>query len=265
MAIHRYPFEAKQATLTAAAADAAAFKTTINSVRGILTKTGYADKPLALTEMNVVYDSTGCVLEASPGTVGSALWMASAVGTAIDLGLWTTAIWDIADTDDWALGLIGLPPGHTPRPPYYAYALFADHFGTTHVDVTSAPAGVTAFASRNAADDTTQIIAVNWNHAPAGLDVEVTGLPTAPAKATFALPELSLAAIEVPDTGPARAWTYGEAQRRVAGGPAALARGPRSATAAGADGGADAGVRAAPRLAPEKCPGRAAATTTTVV
>ena len=242
VAIHRYPFEAKQATLTAAAADAAAFKTTITSVRGILTKTGYPDKPLALTEMNVAYDATGCVLEASPGTVGSALWLASAVGTAVDLGLWTTAVWDIADTEEWALGLIGLPPGHTPRPPYYAYALFADHFGTTHVDVTSAPAGVTAFASRNAADDTTQIIAVNWNHAPAGLEVAITGLPTAPAKATFALPELSLAAIEVPDKGPARAWTYGEAQCRVAGGPAALAAGAQVPAAnVGADGGAGGG------------------------
>ena len=149
----------------------------------------------------------------------------------------------IADTGGVGARAHRSPPGLIPRPPYYAYALFADHFGTTHVDVTSAPAGVTAFASRNAADDTTQIIAANWNHAPAGLEVAITGLPTAPAlKATFALPELSLAAIEVPDKGPARAWTYGEAQRRVAGGPAALAAGAQVPAAnVGADGGAGGG------------------------
>jgi hypothetical protein len=93
VSIHRYPFEAKQAKLTAAAADAAAFKSVVRSVRGILASTGNAAKPLALTEMNVVYDATSCVLDASPGTVGSALWMASSLGTAIDVGLWTTASW----------------------------------------------------------------------------------------------------------------------------------------------------------------------------
>jgi hypothetical protein len=237
VAIHRYPFEAKQATLAAAAADAAAFKSVIASVRGILASTGQSAKPLAITEMNVVYDATGCVLEASPGTVGSALWMADALGSSIGLGLWTTAVWDIADTDDYALGLIGLPPAHTPRPAYYAYSLFAEHFGASSVAVSSAPAGVTAYASRNQADDTTQIIAVNWNRAATGAEVQVTGLPKTPSSATFVLPSVSITAIEVPDGQPAMAWTYGEAQRQTASGPARLAAGA-AASAGGSDGGA---------------------------
>jgi hypothetical protein len=237
VAIHRYPFEAKAATLAAAAADAAAFKTAMTSVRGILASTGQSAKPLALTEMNVVYDATSCVLEASPGTVGSALWMTDAIGSAIGLGLWTTAVWDISDTDDYSLGLIGLPPTHTPRPAYYAYALFADHFGATSVAVSSAPAGVSAYASRNQADDTTQIIAVNWNRTATGVEVQVTGLPKTPASATFVLPPISIAAIEVPDGKPAMAWTYGEAQRQTAGGPATLPAGA-AASAGGSDGGA---------------------------
>jgi hypothetical protein len=236
VSIHRYPFEAKQATLAAAAGDVATFKSVIASVRGILSSTGQSAKPLALTETNVVYDATGCVLAASPGTVGSALWMASTVGATIDLGLWTTAVWDISDTDDYSLGLIGLPPAHTPRPAYHAYRLFADHFGSTHVDVTKTPPGVTAYASRNQADDTTQIMAVNWNQAPAGLEVQVTGLPKTPASATFLLPPVSLAAIEVPDGRPAMAWTYGEAQRQTASGPAPLPAGA-AASAGGSDGG----------------------------
>lgn len=236
VAIHRYPFEAKQATLAAAAADAAAFRSAMTSVRNILASTGQSAKPLAITEMNVVYDATGCVLEASPGTVGSALWMADDLGSAIDLGLWTTAVWDISDTDDYSLGLIGLPPAHTPRPAYYAYSLFADHFGSTLVGVSSAPAGVSAYASRNQADDTTQIIAVNWNQAPTGVDVQVTGLPKTPASATFVLPPVSIAAIEVPDGQPPMAWTYGEAQRQTASGPAPLPAGA-AASAGGSDGG----------------------------
>jgi len=236
VSIHRYPFEAKQATLAAAAADVATFKSAIASVRTILSNTGQSAKPLALTETNVVYNATGCVLAASPGTVGSALWMASTVGATIDPGLWTSAVWDISDTDDYALGLIGLPPAHTPRPAYHAYRLFAEHFGSTRVSVTSAPAGVAAYASRNQADDTTQIIAVNWNQAPAGLDVQVKDLPKSPGSATFVLPPLSVAAIEVPDGHPAMAWTYGEAQRQTASGPAILPPGA-AATAGGGDGG----------------------------
>jgi hypothetical protein len=240
ISIHRYPFEAKQSTLTMAAADPAAFRQVIASVRGILKTTGYADKPLALTEMNVAYDATTCVLDASPGTVGSALWMTDSLGAAIELGLWTSAVWDISDTDDWSLGLIGMPPLHTPRPEYYAYELYADHFGPTLLDVTSEPTGVSVYASRNSADDTTEVVAVNWNAKETGLGFHVTDLAKTPATATFVLPPLSIAAIEIPDTGAAKAWTYGEAQRRTASGPQTLA--PGATVVAARDGGADAGA-----------------------
>ena len=244
VAIHRYPFEAKQATLGAAANDAAMFKSVVTSVRGILSSTGQAAKPLALTEMNVVYDATSCVIDASPGTVGSALWMASSVGSAIDLGLWTTAIWDIADTDSYGFGLIGMPPDHTPRPSYYAYQLFGDHFGTSRIDVMSAPAGVTAYASRNQADNTTEIIALNWGSSPAGLDVSVTGLSKAPPVATFVLPAVSMAAFAIPDSGKVTAWVYGEAQRAAATGLTPLAAGataPPDLADAGSSAGGGAG------------------------
>lgn len=239
ISIHRYPFEAMQATLGLAQADPATFRQVIASVRGILQSTGYAAKPLALTEMNVAYDATTCVLGASPGTVGSALWLADSVGAAIDLGLWTSAVWDIADTDGWTLGLIGEPPAHTPRPEYYAYALFADHFGPTQLSVPSAPAGLHVYASRNQANDTTAIVAVNWNTEPAALAFQVTGLAKAPGTATFVLPAVSIAAVEIPDTGTAKAWSYGEAQRRTARGPRPIA--PGNIPAGGSDGGAEAG------------------------
>jgi hypothetical protein len=244
IAIHRYPFDATQATLAAAAADAASFRYVMTAVRGILAATGQSAKPLALTEMNVAYDATFCVLDASPGTVGAALWLADSLGTAMELGLWTSAVWDVSDDDGYALGLLGPGPAHTPRPAYYAYALYAEHFGPTLLTVTSAPAGVSAHASRNAADNATEIIVANWNKAPAPLAFSVTGLASAPTPATFVLPPVSMAAVEVPDTGGAAAWAYGEAERALASAPRSLSPGTAAPTATGADGGTGGGTGA---------------------
>jgi hypothetical protein len=242
VSIHRYPFEAKQATLASAAADPAAFTHVIASVRGILQSTGHAAKPLALMEMNVAYDATACVLDASPATVGGALWLADSLGTAIDLGLWTSAVWDISDNDDYALGLIGMPPAHIPRPAYYAYALFADHFGPTLLNVPSAPPGVSVHGSRNHTDTATDLIVVNWNETAAPLAFHITGLASAPPPATFVLPPVSMAAVEIPDTGAATAWSYGEAQRRTESGPEVLAPGVGGTTTGSGGPGADAGA-----------------------
>jgi hypothetical protein len=252
ISIHRYPFEAAQATLSAAAADVASFRRVMTSVRGILEATGQGAKPLALTEMNVVYDATFCVLDASPGTVGAALWLADALGAANQLGLWTSAVWDISDDDGYALGLIGPAPAHTPRPAYHAYALFAEHFGPTLVQVSSAPAGVNAYASRNEADDTTEIILVNWNPSPAPLAFSVGGLATAPPAVTFILPAVSIAAVEIPDRGTAAAWAYSEAQRATASGPQALTPGLTGSPVV-ADGGSPGGGAPAGKTVGTSC------------
>jgi hypothetical protein len=251
VSIHRYPFEAKQAALSAAASDAAAFRSVIASVRGLMQAAGHGDKPLALTEMNVVYDSTGCVLDASPGTVGSALWLADILGSAMTLDLWTSAVWNISDVEGWSLGIIGAAPQHEPRPEYYTYALYADHFGPTLLDVTTAPAQVSAYASRNGADDATEIIAVNWGTAPAVIEVQVTGLAAAPAAPVYVLPAVSLAAIEIPDSGAASAWIYSEAQRLRGAAPEPLA--PDTPPPSDSDGGAGTGPGPAGRTVGSGC------------
>ena len=240
VSIHRYPFEAKQATLSAASADAMAFRSVIGSVKGILQASGQGQKPLALTEMNIAYDATACVLDASPGTVGSALWLADILGAATTLDLWTSAVWDIADTEAWSLGLIGAPPSHQPRPEYYAYLLWAEHFGPTLLTGTSAPARVSVYASRNAADDTTQAIVVNWNTTETALEFQVTGLSAPPPAATFVVPATSITAIAIPDLPGATAWTYGEFQRLAGEGPQPLAQQGAPAPH-GDDGGTDGG------------------------
>jgi len=223
ISIHRYPFEAAQATLPAAAADAAQYRSVIASVMETLQVTGNAQKPLALTEMNVAYDASTCVLEASPGAIGSALWLADSLGTSMGLGLWTSAIWAISDPENWSLGFIGGPPAHLPRPEYYAYQLYSQHFGPTLLGVISAPTGVSIYASRNAADSATQVIAVNWNTTTQPLTLQVADLASPVTTPTFEVPAVSLAAFEIDDMGATSAWVYGEAQRVIAAGLTALA------------------------------------------
>ena len=234
VSFHRYPFSSEAATLGAAEPDATAFAGTIAHVRGLMQATGQGDKPLALTEMNIVYNATTCQQTASPRTTGSALWLADAAGTAIEQRLFTSAVWDISDDDGYALGLLGPAPAHTPRPAYYAYLLFAEHFGQTLVDVLSTPPRVHAYASRNAAGTATEVIAVNWSTSSVPLAVEVSSLPKTPAPAAFTLPALSVTAIEVPDHGTATALTYGETERVAKSGPTPLMSGLADALDLGA-------------------------------
>ncbi len=233
VSIHRYPFSSTQATFDAAMSDSTAYGNVLTSVRTIMQNTGAGDKPLALMEMNVAYNATACQLGASPSTLGSALWLADSLGTSIEHDLWTSAIWDISDDDVWALGMIGLPPAHKPRAEYYAYQLYADHFGPTLVDSTQLPPTIRTYSSRNQADNATDVIVVNWSTSSAPLAFQVTGLTQTPASPTFTVPALSISAIEIPDNGTALAWTYGEAQHRASQGPVTLVSGADAALYAG--------------------------------
>src|SRR5690606_5338876 len=156
-----------------------------------------ANKPLAITGMNIAYDATALRPEAhddaAPGTLGSALWLADITGTAQELDLWTTVYWDISDSDSSPFGLIGPPPAHKPRPSYYAYQLYADHFGPTLLEVKQLPSGVSAYATRNQADDSTNVIVVNWNAAAVALGFELSGAAKPSAPPIIELPALSMA------------------------------------------------------------------------
>ncbi|MEP7050554.1 MAG: hypothetical protein ABJB12_09390 [Pseudomonadota bacterium] len=223
VAIHRYPFAAKMATLAAAEADVAAFRNTVKYVRGLMQATGQGNKPLAFTEMNIDYDE----LPANPppavaGTVPSALWAVDILGAAQELALRSTALWSIADDDTRKFGLIGVPPAHAPRPQYYAYQLFAAHSGPSLLTLTSAPKGVHAYPTRNAADNTTQLMLVNWQTSSRALEFQVTDLSPAPTSVVFTVPGLSIAAVDIPDHGTATAMSYGLAEQNAARGPVAL-------------------------------------------
>ncbi|MGB8294967.1 MAG: glycosyl hydrolase [Polyangia bacterium] len=216
VAIHRYPIVAALTTVAAAAADASNLRGMIAHLQSILQATGNAGKPLAITECNITWDGnpTNPVLPASPGTVPAGLWAADAFGVGLESGLWATVFWSTRES--WTLGLFANRPGTPkPQPVYWALDLFAEHFGTTLLSVSSAPSKVSAYASRNQTENGTQIIAVNWNDVPAVLTFKVDDLATTPKPPTFTLPALSVAAIEIPDTGAASALVYGETQHQA--------------------------------------------------
>ncbi|MET0793708.1 MAG: hypothetical protein ABW061_19465 [Polyangiaceae bacterium] len=228
VAIHRYPFPAAMATLAAAKADVTQFENAVAAVRGLMSAAGYGDKPLAITEMNIDYDAlpTQNAPAAVAGSVPAALWAMDILGASQELELRTTALWDTSDDEGYQLGLIGIPPAHTPRPAYYAYQLFAEHAGDTRLELTSAPADVHVYPTRNAAHDTTQAMVVNWNTAAQVLEFRVSDLDGAsPAPVVFTVPGLSMAALDIPDVGDAKGEIYGYAEHAAASGPVPLAPG----------------------------------------
>jgi hypothetical protein len=219
--VHRYPIDPAQTTVENAAADANSFATTLARLRTMMAAAGMAEKPLAITECNITWDGEPAksTLPASPGTVPAGLWAADTFGVGLQAGLWAMVYW--STREGWTLGLFPSGGGE-PRPSYWALDLFASQFGPTLLTVTSMPSGVRAYASRNQADTATQVIVVNWNRAVANLSFEVGGLDASTAVAAFALPALSVAAIEIPDVGAATALTYGEAQYQARLPPQAL-------------------------------------------
>jgi hypothetical protein len=221
VSIHRYPFAPTAATAAAAVGDAAALKSTIARVRTLMTAAGAGGKPLALTETNITYDGSPqtSTLDASPGTLPAGLWTADMLGTALVANLWSTMFW--STSEGWTLGLLTPPPDHTPRPAYWAIEMYARHFGPSVVEVTSAPPGVHAYASRDGADSATEVMVVNWNATPAQLTFMVTGTSSTAVPPTFVVDPLSMTAIELGDTGVSqKVFMYGQAEAAAGAPPA---------------------------------------------
>jgi hypothetical protein len=210
VSVHRYPVDPASTTTAAASADAAQFRALLTALRQKMATAGQSSKPLALTETNLTWngDPTISTLEASPGTLPAGLWVADTLGIGLTENLWTTAVWSIRES--WTLGL--LTPAGVKRPAYQALGLFAQHFGPTHLAITAVPAGVHAYASRNAADDRTQAVVVNWTAATQSLTVTVTGLSATPPAQTIAFAPLSMTAVEITDGGSVATWSYGADQ-----------------------------------------------------
>jgi len=213
--VHRYPIDPAQTTVASAAADAPNLRNTITHLRTIMQTAGVADKPLAITECNITWDGDPAksTLPASPGTVPAGLWAADAFGVGLEAELWATAFW--STREGWTLGLLASADGK-PQPTYWALDLFTEHLGKFLVSVTAAPSGTHAYAGRNRTSDGTTIIAINWNAGPAALTFEVVTGPVLAVSASFTLPALSMAAVEISDLGTtATALVYGETEHQA--------------------------------------------------
>ena len=216
VSIHRYPIDPAKTLRAAVAADAASFHATIMAVRQKMVAAGQGEKPLAVTETNVTWNGDPAIstLEASPGTLPAGLWVADTLGTGLVDGLWTTAFWSIRE--GYTFGI--LTPDNVARPAYQAIGLFRNHFGNSLLSVTSAPSGVHAYASRNAAGDATELVIVNWTDNRERLSVTLTGgsgaLAASPPPPTLVEVEpMTMTAVEMPDSGASIAtWSYGQAE-----------------------------------------------------
>ena len=151
MAIHRYPFESLDVTTDLAAADRLAFRAAIEDVPPAMAAAGAAQSrwrsPKRTWRTSLLPPATPTV--SLLGTVPHGLWLVDFLATAAELGLWTATVFHIAGPDEFALGLLGVPPDHTPRPTYHALALYAAHAGSILLDVTTDPADLHAYASRD--------------------------------------------------------------------------------------------------------------------
>jgi hypothetical protein len=81
---------------------------------------------------------------------------------------------------------------------------------------------MSAYASRNAADNGTDVIVVNWNANDYDLTVTFQDLKTAVPNAHFAVKAQSLSAFEVSDSGQVQGWAYTQAVANTGGPPASL-------------------------------------------
>ena len=144
--------------------------------------------------------------------------MADAMGVALTQGLWTAAPWSIQE--DWTLGFLTLTGQQ--RPSYFAYQLCADHFGANAISVTGSPDLVHTYASRSAANDQTRLLIVNYNSETCTLSVDQSALGISAPTASVVVPQLSITAVELSDSGELHEWTYGSQEFTAQSGPRAV-------------------------------------------
>jgi hypothetical protein len=218
--IHLYPFSSTQDTAEAVLSNAPSFRATIRNVRQLMVNSGYGGKPFGITESHVTWDDDPAKpqLSGAPGSIAAGLWIADVLGVAMEEDLWTLAFWSLSEA--WTISFID---GRTPKPEYYALMTVRQHFRSAIGSVTGAPEGVSAYAGRN--DNSTPVLFVNKTSKQQNFTVAIVGAPTAITDVSIAIPPLSLVVLEIPDSGAALAWVYGDTQRSQGIGPQAFTPG----------------------------------------
>ena len=198
VSVHRYPYDDPQCTIANAMSDGAAFRTSLASLRTMMSAHGAGNKPLAITEANLSWDGITNTASAALGTFYAGMWVADALGIALEQQLWTMAFWSIEEGD--ATGFFN-GTTNAPRPAVYAYEMVSTHFGPTVLHASTVPTGFSAYASRDDNAQRTVVLVINRTAQSADEVIGFTGLSVTPANQAVHVPAYSLTLIEVPDNG----------------------------------------------------------------
>ncbi|HEX2953748.1 MAG TPA: hypothetical protein VHR47_07165 [Bacillota bacterium] len=210
---HRYPFAVADATVNNAFRDNTAMRGLIQKLRIVVDQYAGPEKPLAITEANISWDGDPAksTQSASPQTFAASLWIADAMGVALEEHLWTNAFWSISE--GWTLGFLSSDTKH-PKPNYYGLYMFTNFFGTSLIHPTDVPKGLSVYASRDAGNKKTILIVINKTKKDLNETIQINDLVT-PVTKQHIFPAYSITAITIPDDGSAPdVWLYSKAARQ---------------------------------------------------
>jgi len=204
VAIHRYPFKFQASNTRCGKRRRDDIRYFLTSVRSLVQATGYGNKPLAITEMNIALRFYGLPVGGSPGRLARpcgwpTCWGPPSTTTSGRPPYGYRRQRSVGSWPCWRLLCIRTSE-------YYAYQLYADHFGPTLVEVTQSPTNVRALPA--ATKRTMRPISSSSIGARCprpGLSGDGAGCGASPA--TYTVPGLSISAVDIPDQGAATAWT----------------------------------------------------------
>lgn len=197
VAVHRYPLQAADCTQTKAYNEVTAYRRVLTRLRKVMSSTGQAEKPLALTEANITWDGDPAKSkqDASPGTFPAALWLADNLGASLEAQLDSVSYWSLSE--GWTLGFFD---GTEPRPAFHVLKLFSTQFGSEVLTVTGAPTDLSVYSGHDQDTARTSLFVINKTPSALELLVNFTDLSrTEPVALAVAPHSLQLAV--APDEG----------------------------------------------------------------
>jgi hypothetical protein len=229
VSVHRYPFSggaapgpgAPAASIAGALGDVATYRQVLASLQSIVLAHARPGTPLAITEANISYDyqpqayTASSILAASP-TFYAGLWTADIVGTSLENGLWTLALFDIGERSK-SDNLLGFLEGDQPVPSYYTLQMLSTTFRGTVVLPTGVPAGFSVYASYDPVARSTAVLVLNKIAPPSRLSIAIDSLPVQ----SFDIPALSATLVQIPDLpgGPTHVLRYTQDEADAGAGP----------------------------------------------
>lgn len=196
VSIHRYPFDAAQATIENAMGDVDTYVTLVEAMEAYLASEA-PGVPFAITEANVTWDGNPGH-STFPLTIHAAIWVADILSASREQALWAQHFWSLSES--WTLGFIDSATVK-PRPEYYGFQLVSASMGP--VELASAPApGFSVYASRDAADSSTAVVVLNKHATNDPETFAFTGTSGTPARGfTAKFPAYSISVVVFPDGG----------------------------------------------------------------